>query len=132
MITDYIEIKLVIMLRSNIRVYHGYLYSLAELQNVPHPLILIPYFFPIIESPLWLPYVKLYIPGGKNGIDLSQLLSQGAEIVDIEEEEEDQDCRLDPIFSVDLKKYLFTFLRYTADDSFVVKVFCGCRSPLSS
>ena len=52
--------------------------------------------------------------GTRNGgtVDLSTLLDGGAELVDLEDEDEDQDWREDPIYAIDLKKYLFTFLRY--------------------
>ena len=46
-----------------------------------------------------------------NGIELSALLNEGADLVDVEDEEEDPDSKLDPLYSVDLKKYLFNFLR---------------------
>jgi len=46
-----------------------------------------------------------------NGIELSTLLDEGAEFVDVEDEEEDPDSKMDPLYSVDLKKYLFNFLR---------------------
>jgi len=50
--------------------------------------------------------------GPKNSIDLSELLTAGSELVDLQEdEEEDPDSKQDPIYAIDLKKYLFTFLR---------------------
>ena len=49
--------------------------------------------------------------GVRNWVNLSDLLASGAELVDLEDEEEDQDYKLDPIYSIDLKKYLFSFLR---------------------
>ena len=38
-------------------------------------------------------------------------MDEGAEFVDVEDEEEDPDSKMDPLYSVDLKKYLFNFLR---------------------
>jgi len=49
--------------------------------------------------------------GGKNGVELSSLLDEGAELIDLEDEDEDPDAKLDPINAVDLKKYLISFLR---------------------
>ncbi len=44
-------------------------------------------------------------------MELSSLLDEGAELIDLEDEDEDPDAKLDPINAVDLKKYLISFLR---------------------
>jgi len=49
---------------------------------------------------------------GKNGVDLSTLLDEGADLVDLEmDEDDDPDAKQDPLYAVDLKKYLISFLR---------------------
>jgi len=48
---------------------------------------------------------------GKNGVELSDLLENGAEIVDLDDDDEDPDSKQDPIYSLDLKKYLISFLK---------------------
>jgi len=58
------------------------------------------------------------VDGGNSGagltgktIDISELLTNGSELIDLEDEEEDPDSKEDPIYTIDLKKYLFSFLR---------------------
>ena len=49
---------------------------------------------------------------GKNGVDLATLLDEGADLVDLEmDEDDDPDAKQDPLYAVDLKKYLISFLR---------------------
>ena len=54
---------------------------------------------------------ELFFTGGKNGVELSVLLDEGADLIDIDDEDEDPDAKLDPIYAIDLKKYLISFLR---------------------
>merc|ERR1712029_636103 len=52
------------------------------------------------------------------GIDLSKLLAPAEDYFD-DAEEEDPDCKADPVYSLDIKQYLLNFLReFTAQPYF--------------
>ena len=45
------------------------------------------------------------------GIDLATLLAPAEDYLDDDQEEDDPDCKADPIYSLDMKQYLVTFIR---------------------
>lgn len=49
-------------------------------------------------------------PNGK-GMNLADLLAPAEDYLDEEVEEDDPDCKADPIYSLDMKQYLVTFIR---------------------
>jgi len=63
-------------------------------------------------------------PSGDRKIDLSKLLAPAEEYLD-EAEEEDPDCKTDPLYSVDLKQYLITFLREFCVQPYFAEHFAG-------
>ena len=57
-------------------------------------------------------------PNGK-GMNLADLLAPAEDYLDEDVEEDDPDCKADPIYSLDMKQYLVTFIReFTAQPYF--------------
>merc|ERR1712059_158418 len=62
--------------------------------------------------------------GGDGKIDLSKLLAPAEGLLE-DVEEEDPDCKSDPLYSLDLKQYLVTFLREFCVQPYFSQHFAG-------
>ena len=51
------------------------------------------------------------LTNGNKVIDLATLLAPAEDYLDDDEDEDDPDCKNDPIYSMDLKQYLVNFIR---------------------